>query len=114
MDDPDTVPRSGSGPKPSSGDKRARGRAGGRNAPIDMGMLPDLIGYNLRFAQVSVFQHFTAKLGSYGISAPQFGTLLLIDANPGVSSGFGQHRARHCEPRAQHRDPQRSTDTDFH
>jgi DNA-binding MarR family transcriptional regulator len=85
MDDPDTAPRSGSGPKPSSGDKRARGRAGGRNAPIDMGMLPDLIGYNLRFAQVSVFQHFTAKLGSFGISAPQFGTLLLIDANPGVS-----------------------------
>ena len=50
-----------------------------------MGLLPQLIGFNLRFAQVSVFQKFTAKFGTYGISAPQFGTLLLIDANPGVS-----------------------------
>ena len=50
-----------------------------------MGLLPQLIGFNLRFAQVSVFQQFTAKFGTYGISAPQFGTLLLIESNPGVS-----------------------------
>ncbi len=65
--------------------KKTSARAGNRNASIDMGLLPGLIGFNLRFAQVSVFQHFTAKLGTYGISAPQFGTLLLIDSNPGVS-----------------------------
>ena len=48
-------------------------------------MLPDLIGYHLRCAQVTVFQHYSATMGKLGISAPQFGTLLLIEGNPGVS-----------------------------
>ncbi len=65
--------------------RKVPARAGNRNTSIEMGLLPQLIGFNLRFAQVSVFQHFTAKLGTYGISAPQFGTLLLIESNPGVS-----------------------------
>ena len=50
-----------------------------------MGLLPDLLGYNLRCAQVAVFQHFKAALGHHDITAPQFGTLLLIEANPGIS-----------------------------
>ncbi len=54
-------------------------------APINMAMLPDLIGYHLRCAQVTVFQHYSATMGKLGISAPQFGTLLLIEGNPGVS-----------------------------
>lgn len=86
MDEPDTAPN----PRPKrapagAGGKRAPGRAGNRNAAIEMGLLPRLIGYNLRCAQVTVFHHFTAKLGTYGVSAPQFGTLLLIESNPGVS-----------------------------
>ena len=56
-----------------------------RGADIDMGLLPDLIGFNLRCAQLAVFQHFNATVGRDKISAPQFGTLLLIDANPGIS-----------------------------
>ena len=76
MDEPNPAETSG---------KKNSARAGNRGASIEMGLLPRLIGFNLRFAQVSVFQHFTAKLGTYGISAPQFGTLLLIEANPGVS-----------------------------
>jgi DNA-binding MarR family transcriptional regulator len=52
---------------------------------IDMGLLPDLIGFNLRCAQLTVFQHFNATVGKDQISAPQFGTLLLIEANPGIS-----------------------------
>lgn len=53
--------------------------------PINMGILPDLIGFNLRCAQLAVFQHFNATVGTNGISAPQFGTLLLIEANPAIS-----------------------------
>ena len=64
---------------------RESARAGNRNTSLEMGLLPQLIGFNLRFAQVSIFQKFTAKFGTYGISAPQFGTLLLIESNPGVS-----------------------------
>ena len=50
-----------------------------------MGMLPDLIGFNLRCAQLALFQHFNATVGREGISVPQFGTLLLIEANPDVT-----------------------------
>ena len=60
-------------------------RAGGRGGATAMGLLPELLGYHLRCAHVAVFQHFNATLGVHDISAPQFGTLLLIEANPGVS-----------------------------
>ena len=85
MDEPNPAPRPGQDHNREARGKTASARAGNRNTAIDMGLLPRLIGYNLRFAQVAVFQHFTAKLGIYGISAPQFGTLLLIESNPGVS-----------------------------
>lgn len=52
---------------------------------IDLGMLPGLIGFQLRSAQLAVFQHFNRSLGDAGISPPQFGTLVLIEANPGIS-----------------------------
>jgi len=52
---------------------------------IQMAGLPNLIGYNLRCAQVAVFQHFSATVGDIEISPPQYGALVLIDANPGIS-----------------------------
>lgn len=66
-------------------EKPAAVRSAARTAPIDMGILPQLLGYNLRCAHVSVFQHFNPLFGAHGISAPQFGTLLLVEANPGIS-----------------------------
>lgn len=50
-----------------------------------MGLLPQLVGFNLRCAQVAVFQHFNRTAGSAEISPPQFGALILIEANPGIS-----------------------------
>ena len=52
---------------------------------INMASLPDLIGYNLRCAQVTVFQHFNKTIGETEISPPQYGALALINANPGIS-----------------------------
>tara|TARA_R110002110_G_scaffold2871_1_gene14483 strand:- start:1214 stop:1681 length:468 start_codon:yes stop_codon:yes gene_type:complete len=52
---------------------------------VDMGLLPDLMGFNLRCAQLTLFQHFGKSVGREGISPPQFGTLLLIEANPDIS-----------------------------
>lgn len=52
---------------------------------INMGLLPQLVGFNLRCAQVAVFQHFNRSAGSAEISPPQFGALILIEANPGIS-----------------------------
>ena len=50
-----------------------------------MGMLPGLIGFNLRCAHLALFQHFSDTVGQEDITAPQFGTLLLIEANPDIS-----------------------------
>ena len=61
------------------------GKGQGKAAGLRMGILPDLLAYHLRCAHVAVFQHFNHTLGVHGISGPQFGTLLLIEANPGVS-----------------------------
>jgi DNA-binding MarR family transcriptional regulator len=61
------------------GNERQRGQA------LDSGLLPELLGYHLRCAQVAVFQHLNAAFRDLDVTAPQFGTLLLIEANPGVS-----------------------------
>lgn len=63
--------------------KSSDGPHGG--STIDMGILTDLIGFNLRCAQLAVFHHFGKTVGREGITAPQFGTLLLIEANPAIS-----------------------------
>ena len=67
------------------GDGRMTAKGHGKTAGLRMGILPDLLAYHLRCAHVAVFQHFNRTLGVHGISGPQFGTLLLIEANPGVS-----------------------------
>jgi DNA-binding MarR family transcriptional regulator len=67
---------------------------GQRGNDIDMGILPDLIGFNLRCAQLALFQHFGATVGQEGISVPQFGTLLLIEANPDISQSTIAHALR--------------------
>ena len=62
--------------------RRARGA---RAAAIDMGILPGLLGYHLRCAHAAVFQHFARSVGAAEITPPQLGTLLLVEANPGLS-----------------------------
>lgn len=62
----------------------ARARAAPR-ARLDPGMLPDLLGYQLRLAQIAVFRDFAAAAGDLGVSPGRFGMLVLIEANPGVT-----------------------------
>jgi DNA-binding MarR family transcriptional regulator len=81
MDDANTADRQDRGDDETNKPRRT----GARGGPIELGLLPSLIGYNLRCAQVTVFQHYKEAMGGHGISAPQFGTMLLIEANPGVS-----------------------------
>jgi DNA-binding MarR family transcriptional regulator len=74
----------------SQGGRAARERRNPDRAPVrppslDSGLLPELIGYHLRCAQVAAFQHLNAAFRDLDVTAPQFGTLLLIAANPGVS-----------------------------
>ncbi len=48
-------------------------------------LLPDLLGYNLRRAQVALFRDFAAATEEYDITPGQFGVLILVDATPGLN-----------------------------
>ena len=52
---------------------------------LDLGVLPELLGYQLRRAQLAVFQHFAATLGDRSITPGQVGLLVLVSRNPGIS-----------------------------
>lgn len=52
---------------------------------LDLGILPELLGYQLRRAQVTVFQHFASSLGDQNITPGQVGLLVLVSRNPGIS-----------------------------
>jgi DNA-binding MarR family transcriptional regulator len=51
----------------------------------DFGLLTELIGYQVRRAQVVVFQHFAEAFAALALTPGQFGALVLIQANPGLS-----------------------------
>jgi DNA-binding MarR family transcriptional regulator len=54
-------------------------------ADIDLGPLPELIGYVLRRAQLVVFQDFFAAFAPFDISPAQFSVLTVIERNPGLT-----------------------------
>ena len=51
---------------------------------IDFDVLPGLIGYHLRRAQVAVFAHFADSIARQATPG-QFGVLTLIGVNPGLT-----------------------------
>lgn len=53
-------------------------------AGIRFGMLPELIGYRLRIAQIGIFRDFCTSVDDAEITPTLFGVLVLIDANPGM------------------------------
>ena len=54
-------------------------------AEIDLGPLPELIGYVLRRAQLVVFQDFFSAFAPFDISPAQFSVLTVIERNPGLT-----------------------------
>jgi len=68
----------------------ARSRAAARSpasppvGEIGLGMLPELIGYHVRLAQMAVFADFERSLGTFNLSPGLFGLLVIIEANPGL------------------------------
>lgn len=51
---------------------------------IEFGVLPGLIGYQLRIAQIAIFRDFEQTLGHYDMTPGLFGVLVLIEANHGM------------------------------
>jgi DNA-binding MarR family transcriptional regulator len=64
---------------------RPRVRRAGAKGGLDYGILTGLLGYRLRRAQAVVFAHFLETVGQAGISPGQFGVLVLIQENEGLS-----------------------------
>ena len=53
--------------------------------PLDLGLLPGLLGYQLRRAQIAAFQHFAATVGEAGITPGWFGLMVIVANNEGLS-----------------------------
>jgi DNA-binding MarR family transcriptional regulator len=51
---------------------------------VDLGVLPSLLGYQLRLAQRAIFADFADSLGEHDVSPGLFGMLVVIEANPGL------------------------------
>ncbi len=56
-----------------------------KNAQLNLGILEDLIGYQLRRAQMSLFQSFNKHLDHAKITPGQIGLLIKIRNNAGIS-----------------------------
>ena len=59
-------------------------RAESATGAADLGLLPDLVGYNLRRAQFAVFQDFMQTLAGLALTPGQFGVLEIVASNPGM------------------------------
>lgn len=51
---------------------------------VALGMLPELVGYHIRLAQMAIFADFEAALGEFALSPGLFGLLVIVEANPGL------------------------------
>jgi DNA-binding MarR family transcriptional regulator len=49
---------------------------------IDYGLLPGLVGYQLRMAQIALFRDFAQGPGGEEVTPGLFGVLVIIEANP--------------------------------
>jgi len=63
----------------------SRPRVARQRKAADLGVLPGLIGYQLRLAQRAIFADFADSVGEDGISPGLFGILVVIGENPGLT-----------------------------
>ncbi|HKX56908.1 MAG TPA: MarR family transcriptional regulator [Xanthomonadales bacterium] len=56
-----------------------------RSNPIDLGILPELIGYHLHRAEIASYREFIKAFHTPKYTPKQFSVLILARANPGTS-----------------------------
>jgi DNA-binding MarR family transcriptional regulator len=54
-------------------------------APINVGILPNLLGYNIRRAQIALWRDFTRSVAAGTMRSGMFSLLVLVEANPGIA-----------------------------
>ncbi|HEV7135277.1 MAG TPA: MarR family winged helix-turn-helix transcriptional regulator [Steroidobacteraceae bacterium] len=55
------------------------------SGPIAVGILPNLIGYNIRRAQIALWRDLTRTVAHGEIRPAVFSLLILVEANPGIA-----------------------------
>lgn len=53
--------------------------------PIAVGVLPNLIGYNIRRAQIALWRDLARTVGHREIRPAVFSLLILVESNPGIA-----------------------------
>jgi DNA-binding MarR family transcriptional regulator len=76
-----------SDPKKPSLTKHAVSESPPETPKIDYGVLPSLVGYQLRLAQQRVFANFAKHFGPFGLTPGLLGLLILVERNPGLKQG---------------------------
>ena len=51
---------------------------------LSHGMLPELVGYQLRLAQLAMFRDFGDAFAEFDVTPGLFGALVIIESNPGL------------------------------
>jgi DNA-binding MarR family transcriptional regulator len=71
--------------KPAADAADAPGADAAAARPIDTGVLPELLGYNLRRAQIALWRDFTYTVGNGEVRPGVFSLLMLAELNPGIA-----------------------------
>jgi len=70
-------------PVRAAGEAKGVGRKPAVSTPINVSFLPNLLGYNLRRAQIALWKDFIRTVGA--TRSGIFSLLVLVEANPGIA-----------------------------
>jgi DNA-binding MarR family transcriptional regulator len=54
-------------------------------SPVNVGILPNLLGFNIRRAQIALWRDFGRSVAAGTVRPGMFSLLVLVEANPGIA-----------------------------
>ena len=75
--------RAGSGRSPTRTKSAKVAKA--PSLPLSVGILPNLLGYNVRRAEIALWRDFSRTVGEGEVRPALFSLMILVEANPGVA-----------------------------
>jgi DNA-binding MarR family transcriptional regulator len=60
-------------------------KTGVSSPPINVGLLPNLLGYNVRRAQIAMWRDLTRSVGELKVRPGEFSLMILVEMNPGIA-----------------------------
>ena len=72
--------------RPTSPGRKASAKSSkAPSLPLSVGLLPNLLGYNIRRAQIALWRDLSRTIGEGEIRPALFSLMILVEANPGVA-----------------------------